>query len=306
MRSNDVTTRRCWRRGCLCCAAVVVLAAGSSVRAHEDPPGCFETSAVAMVSLFRADQLTGVVGSVHECETIYYRALLQKGQDLDALCAFSGGQLTLTLPDGVTHTISTDVPCIGGNTGLEGCDPTVDFIQSGFVPYTVSPSDAEVGFITATASYAGGVAHDWIDNTPGLVSASPKTTPVGSDPTCTMTTTTSTSTTTSTTLADLGLVPPDAAVLRCEAAVEKRAATLAVAVAQCHSKAARAALETTLFDEEACAQEARTRYDRAVAKLKGCPACIAVDTSVLRERMEAHVAGERPAYYCAGTTPLRR
>src|SRR6266496_3398113 len=87
-----------------------LLLAGSPARAHEDPAGCFETGPAIIVSVFRADGVTGVVGSVSECETIRYRATLQKAQDLDSICAFSGGTFKLTTPDGVVHDISLAVP----------------------------------------------------------------------------------------------------------------------------------------------------------------------------------------------------
>jgi hypothetical protein len=146
--------------------------------AHEDPPGCFETGPAIVVSVFRADQVTGVVGSVSECETIFYRATLQKANDLDSICAFSEGTFDLTTPDGVVHSISADVPCIGGNTGLEGCDDTINQLQSSLISYTVNPADVVGGLITATATYTGGVAHDSPDNTPGVGASTPKSTPV--------------------------------------------------------------------------------------------------------------------------------
>src|SRR5215831_13950126 len=106
-------------------AVATALLAASPARAHEDPAGCFQTGPAIIVSVFRADGVTGVVGNVSECETIAYQATLQKAQDLDSICAFSGGTFSLTTPDGVAHVITNTVPCIGGNTGLEGCDPTV-------------------------------------------------------------------------------------------------------------------------------------------------------------------------------------
>src|SRR5882672_8284966 len=159
-------------------AFAAALFSGSIARAHEDPAGCFETGPAIIVSVFRADGVTGVAGSVSQCETIRYRATLQKAQDLDSICAFSGGTFKLTTPDGVVHDISLNVPCIGGNTGLEGCDDAVNFIQSAQIPYTVSPADVVGGLITATAVYTGGVAHDSPLNTAGVSASTPKSTPV--------------------------------------------------------------------------------------------------------------------------------
>src|SRR6185369_6230547 len=159
-------------------ALAIALFATTPARAHEDPAGCFETGPAIIVSVFRSDGVTGVVGSVSECETIRYRATLQKANDLDSICAFSGGTFSLTTPDGVVHTIDSNVPCIGGNTGLEGCLDAVNNEISPQFPYTVSPADVVGGLITATATYAGGVAHDSPLNTAGVGATTPKSTPV--------------------------------------------------------------------------------------------------------------------------------
>jgi hypothetical protein len=156
--------------------AAAVLA-GSPASAHEDPPGCFETGPAIIVSVFRANGTTGVVGTVSECETINYRATLQKASSSDTICAFSQGTFRLTTPDGVVHDINLDVPCIGGTTG-EGCDPTVTQLQSNLIPYTVDPGDVVGGFVVATAVYANGVAHDTENNTAGVGANTPKSTPV--------------------------------------------------------------------------------------------------------------------------------
>ena len=150
----------------------------SPARAHEDPAGCFETGPAIIVSVFRANGTTGVVGTVSECETINYRATLQKAADNDTICAFSGGTFKLTTPDGVVHDINLNVPCIGGNGPGEGCDPTVDNVVSSLIPYTVDPSDVSGGLIVATAVYTGGVAHDSPLNTAGVGANTPKSTPV--------------------------------------------------------------------------------------------------------------------------------
>src|SRR5262245_37337267 len=74
--------------------------------AHDDPAGCFQTGSAIVISVFRADGTTAVVGSVSECETIKYRARLQKAQNIDTICAFSGGTFILTTPDGTVHPIN--------------------------------------------------------------------------------------------------------------------------------------------------------------------------------------------------------
>ena len=156
---------------------LAALVAAPVARAHDDPPGCFETGPAVIVSVFRADGVTGVTGAISECETINYRATLQKATNGPTICAFSGGTFKLTTPDGVVHDIDLNVPCIGGTSG-EGCDPTVTQVQSALIPYTVSPSDIVGGFVVASADYTGGIAHDQAGNTPGVAAMTPKSTPV--------------------------------------------------------------------------------------------------------------------------------
>ena len=159
--------------------ALVLVAA--SARAHEDPPLCNQTGPAIVIGVFRADGTTAVVGSVLECDTITYRATLQKANpDDDSICAFSGGVFTLTTPDGVVHTLNANVPCIGGEGPAEGCDDTVNGIEGGPIPYIIDTNDVDpvTGLITANANYTGGVAHDNTPNTPGVAATSPKSTPV--------------------------------------------------------------------------------------------------------------------------------
>src|SRR6185369_15938193 len=93
-----------WRRT-LAMALGAGLLVAVPAHAHEDPPGCFETGPAIVVSVFRADGVTGVVGNVSECETINYRATLQKASDLDSICAFAEGTFSITTPDGVVHIV---------------------------------------------------------------------------------------------------------------------------------------------------------------------------------------------------------
>jgi hypothetical protein len=92
------------------------LAAGSSARAHQDPNGC---SRPARRSSSRsAGTVRPRSAPCRKCETINYRARpprrpIRYGSLAEVIFA-------LTTPDGVVHTVSPDVPCIGGNSGLEG------------------------------------------------------------------------------------------------------------------------------------------------------------------------------------------
>ena len=75
---------------------------------------------------------------------------------------------------------------------------------------------------------------------------------------------------------DAGFVPPDAATFACENAVEKRFAKLIVGTSTCHVTAARMGVRGKVFDDEACEDAVRAKYDRATAGLAGCPACLDV------------------------------
>ncbi len=147
--------------------------------AHQDPPGCFQSGPALVISVLDRDGATGLVGAASECETINYRVTLRKAFNNDQVCAFSGGSVTFTTPDGVVHDVSMDVPCIGGTTGP--CDPSVDSVSSELIPYTLRAADVTGGFVFALATYSGGVSHDSdgvAGDTPGVGATVPKATPV--------------------------------------------------------------------------------------------------------------------------------
>src|SRR5438552_6162424 len=84
--------------------------------AHQDPSGCSQSGPAIVVGVFRADGVSGVSGTVSPCETIKYTVRVQKATPGDlTICAFEGGTLTLTTPDGTVHTVNGSVPCLGGS-----------------------------------------------------------------------------------------------------------------------------------------------------------------------------------------------
>jgi hypothetical protein len=131
------------------------------------------------VLALRADGVTPVGSfSMNECESIFYRVTLAP-IPLAGMCAFEGGALTLTTPDGIVHPIADPVPCMGG-TGACTNPPVV----SPLIPYTARPDDVLGGTLTARADYeGGGVAHDSAGNTPGLGAATPRSIPAVGCPT---------------------------------------------------------------------------------------------------------------------------
>jgi hypothetical protein len=156
----------------LLAVTAVVLAAASGARAHTDPPGCFSPAVALVLHAFRADGVTPLTGSATECETIQYRVTLQKAGGPET-CAFEGGSVTLTTPDGVVHPITSSVPCIGGTTA--GCTATQ--FQSGLIAYGVRSADVVGGSVLAQAQYVGGTAHTFGSHM-GVSATSQNTTPI--------------------------------------------------------------------------------------------------------------------------------
>src|ERR1051325_9054396 len=108
--------------------ALLVLAGAGTAWAPQDPPGCSGTGVAITFEVFRADGVTPVdlTQTVTECETIVYSvSLAPSGTGTGTPCAFEGGTITITTPDGMSHDVtpSSGVPCIGG-TVAGGCDAT--------------------------------------------------------------------------------------------------------------------------------------------------------------------------------------
>jgi hypothetical protein len=108
--------------------------------------------------------------SISQCQTIFYQATLA---GFPGKCAFSGGSLTITLPDAsvVDVTPAGGIPCIGGNaTPAPPCNnpPVVSVL----VPYSIKPADVAAGSIVASTGYTNGTTHDTTNDTPGGESGS--------------------------------------------------------------------------------------------------------------------------------------
>ncbi|MFN2426660.1 MAG: dockerin type I domain-containing protein [Candidatus Binatia bacterium] len=154
-----------------------LLVAAGDASAHQDPPGCAITEPEMVISLFRGDGTTPVVGGVSECESIFVRVRIQKPLNSDQLCAFSGGTFTVTTPAGNVHTITSDLSCVGGTSG-EGCIGSRDFTDTELIPYNVDKEDIGGGKIFVLAEYTGGVAHTSPSNVAGADNLEVKSTDV--------------------------------------------------------------------------------------------------------------------------------
>ena len=95
---------------------------------------------------------------------------------------------------------------------------------------------------------------------------------------------------------------PDAAALRCEAAVARNLARTIVCSANCHVAAASAGLGDRPFDEEGCERSCRRSYDEASARLAPhCPPCLGgAEQADLADQAEAAADEENGDIFCAG------
>jgi hypothetical protein len=152
------------------CAVVVAigLVLAPSVHGHVDPPGCSASGVGLSIGMYRGDATQGLTPAASECERTFYRVTLQKADP--STCAVSGGRLTLTTPDGATHTVADPVPCVGAAGGPGSpCTIATPAFASATVSYAVRAADAQNGILTATARYEGGIIHDGDRDTAGLV-----------------------------------------------------------------------------------------------------------------------------------------
>jgi len=145
---------------------------GDGARAHQDPPTCTAPAITIVFRAFRADKTTPIstAGSVTECENVCFQATLMKGAGT-TFCAFSGGTLKITLPDGSQQTVAsgTQIPCVGGTT--DPCVPGQDRFVSDFVCQGVTtPAISTGGTIGARVDYSGGTSHASVNDVAGVAS----------------------------------------------------------------------------------------------------------------------------------------
>src|SRR5213593_1112419 len=146
--------------------------AGDGAWAHRDPPTCTSLAINIIFGAFRADKTTPIstTEAATECETVCFRVRLMKGTG-PTFCAFSGGTLKFTLPDGTQTTVAsgTQIPCVGGSA--DPCNPAQTEFDSDFVCQAITPAAiSPTGTIAARADYAGGTVHGSTSDVPGVAS----------------------------------------------------------------------------------------------------------------------------------------
>src|SRR5206468_8102373 len=139
-------------------ATLLALAGAGTAWAHQDPPACSATGVAITFEVLRNDgSPIDLSESVTECELLTYRAMLAKSTEGNP-CAFEGGTITITTPDGVAHDVtpSGGVPCVGG-TVAGGCGATSS--TSNTATYSVRPQDVASGEVTAQVDYMAAFSH---------------------------------------------------------------------------------------------------------------------------------------------------
>src|SRR5262249_43538310 len=165
---------------------------------------------------------------------------------------------------------------------------------------------------TATATRTSSATHTATTTPTPTRTATPTNTPTAAPPSTATATVTSTPTPT-----PGGFVPPDNNTAKCEKTLAKKVARLGACINTCQVKQANAAVNRTVFDEEACEEgttgkrlSCRAAYNKASTTLLGmktpiCPACLDAAaqanlgdaTTAFREQLNGQI-------YCAGSTPF--
>jgi len=97
---------------------------------------------------------------------------------------------------------------------------------------------------------------------------------------------------------------PKGPALKCEESVASELGDLARGVVRCHVQLARAALPRRSYDSAACEAKTRARYDAAVSKLSGCPACVEGSQAGAANRLVTVLRAFNAEFYRRGTQIL--
>ena len=98
-------------------ALVLILTGTSSAWAHQDPIDCSQPTIVFGMRAFFAGTNIQIetAARINECTEVEYKAFVMSIGSAIA-CAFQGGTITITTPDGEDHdaTPAGGIPCLGG------------------------------------------------------------------------------------------------------------------------------------------------------------------------------------------------
>src|SRR5262249_39815296 len=146
--------------------------------AHNNPTGCTTDGVGISLGAFWDSAGTNSVIVLHQSDsgrTIYFVGALGHGARASD-CAYEGGTVQITNPDGTTHNVTPGggVACIGG-TAVDvapfPCTTQVTSQDTNASAYVVNFADAPFGDFHAQVGYSGGHSHHNTGDTP-LVSAS--------------------------------------------------------------------------------------------------------------------------------------
>ena len=160
-------------------ALVLILTGTSSAWAHQDPADCSQPTIVFGMKAYFAgtDVQIQTAALIDECTEVEYQAFVMAIGNPIA-CAFQGGTITITTPDGAPHnaTPAGGIPCLGGTSAP--CTPGVNGpVDSERVKYVINKADADAdGLVLADAEYNAELLHtdgDDTANQPNATSAFP-------------------------------------------------------------------------------------------------------------------------------------
>jgi hypothetical protein len=104
-----------------------------------------------------------------------------------------------------------------------------------------------------------------------------------------------------------GWVPSSSAILRCEEGIAKATAKLAGGLFSCHRRRVRAAVKGQPFDQEACENAARTKYDGIAMRLfagGACPPCAVTNAPEIADHLQLTLDSDNGLLYCDGSVAL--
>jgi streptogramin lyase len=107
---------------------------------------------------------------------------------------------------------------------------------------------------------------------------------------------------------EAGFLPPDQASLSCEGRAAKNLTKFEDCIDKCHRTEADRAASQAAYDQTACKNSCRGKYDTKVANLRaagGCPLCLNDSAqAALADEVQVELDERNGGFYCAGAVPL--